>query len=583
MYNLKEIKKTCDLFFKAYQSYDDFIPDWLDSKPPLRKTVRAILSKADTVDLPEDFWKAQASLYIDAHMLTDPKSIRKMLKEVEPFASEDTRKALAFWADNPGFWCFYAIKETLGDDFFIIEDLVTGQTHLLHSSDIGYMQTDVAYRNKHYLSLMLFNGSCLQAIGFPKFNSLPASDLQFFLSLFSPGLALSPAINRNFIRLLDLESISSLPVFVEGDVALKQTWQSFRLKDFSIFDLEGTWDSQEKGRLQIYRFVQEAASYASLPNFSVLEAERGILTATLVRDNKSGEMALFTSTDTSYALFALLLNRSYPELDLPEKPSVSISLGLSLLLSEGTYPLPWNKFKGLLDAQDEYDDNPIPVPELTPERLQELLDLSGDDNHIDIRDVLSRPTAQKQAYQDTYQVDPNDKGFEMFDWPVPPQGIQDLFDSTLNDSVVFEVMEDKRSLDLFNTLTNGSYANLIEQDGLASFITSLFADAYPEKVSMFLMNAFLWSLYYKGSSWVPARSYALEILKMKSYPLTPIYFEREAFLQDFTSFIKRILCTRGLCSLAKRPSPEEVRLGTFTIKGSDAFYSLVRPGEYRSY
>jgi hypothetical protein len=70
---------------------------------------------------------------------------------------------------------------------------------------------------------------------------------------------------------------------------------------------------------------------------------------------------------------------------------------------------------------------------------------------------------------------------------------------------------------------------------------------------------------------------------MKSYPLTPIYFEREAFLQDFTSFIKRILCTRGLCSLAKRPSPEEVRLGTFTIKGSDAFYSLVRPGEYRSY
>ncbi|MGB4405564.1 MAG: hypothetical protein WBI82_01730, partial [Sphaerochaeta sp.] len=135
----------------------------------------------------------------------------------------------------------------------------------------------------------------------------------------------------------------------------------------------------------------------------------------------------------------------------------------------------------------------------------------------------------------------------------------------------------------FNILTNGSYANLIEQDGLASFITSLFADAYPEEVSMFLMNAFLWILFYKGKTWVPARSYAIELLKMQSYPLTDIYFEREAFLQDFTSFIKRILCTRGLCSLAKRPSSEEVRLGTFTIKGSDAFYSLIRPGEYRSY
>jgi len=91
------------------------------------------------------------------------------------------------------------------------------------------------------------------------------------------------------------------------------------------------------------------------------------------------------------------------------------------------------------------------------------------------------------------------------------------------------------------------------------------------------------SIFDLEGTWVPARSYAIELLKMQSYPLTDIYFEREAFLQDFTSFIKRILCTRGFCSLAKRPSSEEVRLGTFTIKGSDAFYSLVRPGEYRIY
>ncbi|MBI9096687.1 MAG: hypothetical protein JEY71_17640, partial [Sphaerochaeta sp.] len=168
MYNLKEIKKTCDLFIRAYHSYNDFMLDWVESKAPIRKTVNAIFSKANGIDMPNEFWITQASLYTDAQMLTEPKTIKKMRRAVEPFASEDERQALSFWADNPGFWCFYAIEEILGDDFFIIEDLVTGDTHLMHSLDITYMQTDTVSRNKHYLSLMLPNGSCLQALGLPK-------------------------------------------------------------------------------------------------------------------------------------------------------------------------------------------------------------------------------------------------------------------------------------------------------------------------------------------------------------------------------------------------------------------------------
>ncbi|MBI9096468.1 MAG: hypothetical protein JEY71_16520, partial [Sphaerochaeta sp.] len=168
MYNLKKTKKTCDFFIKAYHIYDDFIFDWVESNAPIKKTVHAIFSKSTEDDLPKEFWIAQASLYTDAQMITDPKTIKKMSKDVEPYASEDERQALSFWADNPGFWCFYAIKETLKDNFFIIEDLVTGDTHLMHSLDIAYMQTDAVSRNKHYLSLMLPNGSCLQALGLPK-------------------------------------------------------------------------------------------------------------------------------------------------------------------------------------------------------------------------------------------------------------------------------------------------------------------------------------------------------------------------------------------------------------------------------
>ena len=161
---------------KAYESYDDFILDWVESKATIKKTVNAIFAKSNEVKMPQEYWEAQASLYVDGHMLTDPKVIRKMRNAVGAFVPEEVRNALSFWTDNPGFWCFWVIKEALEDDFFIIEDLHTRQTHLMHSPDTTYLQTDKYSRNKHYLCLMLPNGLCLQTIGIPLFNSLSASE-----------------------------------------------------------------------------------------------------------------------------------------------------------------------------------------------------------------------------------------------------------------------------------------------------------------------------------------------------------------------------------------------------------------------
>lgn len=583
MYNLKEIKKTCDVFIGAYHSYNDFMFDWVESKATIRKTVHAIFSKAQKSELPDWYWTGQASLYTDAHMLMDPKTIKKMRKSVEGLASEDETKALSFWANNPGFWCFYTLRETLGDDFFIIEDLLTADTHLMHAPSIASMQTDSIARNRHYLSLLLPNGSCLQVIGLSKYTSLTASDMQFYLSLFAPSLELGPAINKHFMRLIELDTTNSWPLFFEEGVEMKLTWQPFKLKDFSILDLEGTWDSKELGKLQIFSFMFEVTSYKSLPNSHILGPEPGSLKVTLVRDNTSGEMGLFTSTDTSYLLFSSLLTRSYPELALPDKPSVSISLGLSRLISEGNYPLPWERFRAIIDAMDAYTNANIARGKMKPEHEQGFQERLSSTRSVDRQNVLAGMDSSHEEIIAVYTVEAEDTIFEMFDWPQPPKQLQDLFDSPLNDSPVFEVMDDSNSRALFNTLTNGSYAPLIEQFGLASFVTSLFDEKFPEEISMFLMNSFIWILFHKGKSWVPARSYAIEILKMQPYPLTDIYFEREAFLQDFTTFIKKVLCTRGICSLAKRPSSEETKAGTYTIRGTDAFYSLIRPGEYQIY
>ncbi len=65
------------------------------------------------------------------------------------------------------------------------------------------------------------------------------------------------------------------------------------------------------------------------------------------------------------------------------------------------------------------------------------------------------------------------------------------------------------------------------------------------------------------------------MLKLFPYPIGQRYPESEAFIEDLCIFIKKFLCTRGICSLSARPKLAEEKRSIFLIKGSDAFYSLV--------
>ena len=103
----------------------------------------------------------------------------------------------------------------------------------------------------------------------------------------------------------------------------------------------------------------------------------------------------------------------------------------------------------------------------------------------------------------------------------------------------------------------------------------MFSEAFDEEISFILMNSFFWILFYKGRDWLPVRSYAIEMLKLFPHPLISAYPEPEAFIEAFSVFTRKILCTRGICSLKARPKPVEIRRGTYAIKGSDAFFLLV--------
>lgn len=103
----------------------------------------------------------------------------------------------------------------------------------------------------------------------------------------------------------------------------------------------------------------------------------------------------------------------------------------------------------------------------------------------------------------------------------------------------------------------------------------MFSDNFHDDIAFIVMNSFFWILFFKGKEWLPVRSYAIEILKLFPYLLDQAFPSGEAFIEEFSIFTRKVLCTHGICSLKARPKAPEVKSGMFVIKGSDAFYSFV--------
>ncbi|HKM05819.1 MAG TPA: hypothetical protein VJ869_02415, partial [Sphaerochaeta sp.] len=120
------------------------------------------------------------------------------------------------------------------------------------------------------------------------------------------------------------------------------------------------------------------------------------------------------------------------------------------------------------------------------------------------------------------------------------------------------------------------YKDEIFKKGLLEFIEHLFIEYFDDyRFVCMLENTFFWILFHKGREWLPVRSYAIEIAKLFPYPIKQAYSDVEEFIEDFSLFTRKTLCTRGICSLETRPKASELKTGLYAIKGSDAFFSLV--------
>ncbi len=588
--NYKEIKEVCRAFSKGFDEIEGLIMDWGQDNKDLAKPIQQIMALDANARYPEGYGGMSAANYLLSLVLTNQLEVAKLFKKHATSLTSKGKQALSYWGKHSPFWCYFTIREKLQDDFLTVFDLVSGEEHLLYSAGISKMQRDGGSRGKHYLCLMLPNGECLQTAGIIRFNSLPVEDFLFYCNLFSPDDSLDTVINEHYTTFFTLDEISSLPVVMHRGNQVLYTWQEFTLENFAIDSLGGRWSIEEKGNLISYSLQEPDSAMLELPYGDLLETDMPAMSFTLYRDTTSAQMAIHTTALASYGIIASLLKRTYPELTLPEEPEVAITMALFSLLSRMNLDTPWSKFKTFLD----FNEKPKQPESLEMAKINKLLQSymeakntgkefnakayskkSGIDLET-IESVIESVEKTIAKSSPSFEVSPEDKEYELEGWPIPPPSTRRFFADSLIDTEVFTFDEGPNTLSAFDALSGGKYKDHIFMAGLPAFIEGFFIDYFEDyNLVCTLANSFFWILFYKGKEWLPVRSYAIEMLKLFPHPIGKMYPSSEDFIEDFSTFTRKLLATRGVCSLKTRPKASEVIQGTYLIKGSDAFYSLV--------
>ncbi|MDY0290243.1 MAG: hypothetical protein RBR15_15560 [Sphaerochaeta sp.] len=219
------------------------------------------------------------------------------------------------------------------------------------------------------------------------------------------------------------------------------------------------------------------------------------------------------------------------------------------------------------------------------EEAERILHMFEDTPGISFFDsLLEKGRSGKISFGDkptecTFEIADIDKPYQLSGWPLPAQYDRAVLDLDLIDSDLFECNESEEVEKLFSQVAHKAFVRDVHEFGVLDCIAELFVPTFGRHFTLPLMNTFFWILYYKGGQWTSVRSYAIEVAKWIPSSIIPHYLTQDAYIQKFSTFVKKVLCNRAICTIQTRPTPDEVRLGLYRIKATEAFYAMLKPAE----
>lgn len=617
-----ELTEHCTAFSEGFASIHEIALEWGYANHHIAQGIQKIVYYYREKNASTEYVLNNAHTYLLAEIFQNPENIRLLMGEHERDTKPEGSHVLTSLEKDPAFWCYFSVKEHLCGDLWSIVDHMSGEEHTLYSQVITAMQKWEDAQALRFLGLLLPNGECLQSVGITKHNRLTVSDFLYYCSLFKPERGLKAILGKHFAQFSELDQIRTWTPTIIDSHEMGFAWHSFTLPDFSTEKLSGTWIPTTLGDHQFYTIRAVDTSMLDLSMRTLFETDPKTLACSFIKDNATGEMALFTNTEVAFTLYADMLNKAYPTLELPQKPSVFIGAALHALIQEIGLPVPWKKYEAIIGYRksnksehetyqmewegflEEFSRSARTKKPSTKDII-ELLDkaqtrgikpdvdavckatgLQKDDAELIMQSLAltidESPDENESgalAEDLVYIVPEEDRLFELQGWHKPDDGDGSLLRLDLTDSEFFDFNNIEEAYKSFVQLSDELYLQEIRKYGMVNRIEALFTGTFADDLSFSCMNTFFWLLYHHGREWTPVRSYAIEMLKWIPDIILHCFDDSEKFIELFSLFTKKFLCTKGICSLKARPTAKQGETGRYAIKGTEAFYSLLKVRE----
>jgi len=582
--NIQEVKRVEAIFSEGYNEVQSLVEKLFSKDKNLKYGVSKVLRLAKEQGREDVIGKFLVIQYIMGKALTSPAIMRALLKANEEVLSPDAKQALSYWIEHPAFWsCFSFVRNVEG---FLCEakDILTDESLLIYSKGLLDTQKKPEMFGKNYIVLLTPNGQCLQTVGLFHYFPGTVEDLTYYgnlldKALFSKG-GLSALIEAHFSEFFALDSTSNQMQIVQNQEIFQICYAHVEPSAELFAQLDGsTWEKEQLGKTLSYSLHYANRELVSLS--SDLQLMQGILAKGMkvFTDTEHSFLLLRANTYTSFQLLA-----RYLQLPSLEAEHV-LSLFFVLFLENQGTDLPWSPFPLVSEEESERKDGFQYLSTIMKEYLQcqdtgspfvleDRCKAHGVDVEVFKAFVGDFLQSQKKH---ALHIKGEDEQYAIDRWSAPDVDEIEEYALALTDSALFYFDETDEVLAMFGSLTGNTMEEDLYEAGLPSLVEELFFEEFGFRVGVLVMNTLFVIMHARGKEALYARSYALEILKLFPSILAQYDDDSEAFIVQFSKFVLRKLCTKGICSIQSRPGSDIRKKGLFPIMATPFQLAFINP------
>lgn len=608
------LKAESEKWFDVSAELFSFAREALKQKKSVEKMIQTLVRREKDPDnaYPEGWFFHMVESFVFGEAFTDSATIKKLRRTASEQGERKIQEILDIFLTHPMRWGPFEVEEQLGEDLFTIYDYETETTETLYSPAITGLLRSPENRRKLHVVLRGFTGSCWITYGAFHSFDLTGFDMVQWATLLDRLLfetkGFTALVQRHFLDFFSIDEITMNPVVMHRGERLCQCIRIFEDTEFNETLLPGTWKTSTSGeqlkKLEFAGITDKERKDLVVPK-QVLDQfkktandywdSEGMRFPTIYYHDKEHTLVLSSFTASGYDMLYRLVKASQVDFDpngTGGVPSWQITSSLDMHIRQQPHiTTPWQRYvdpfmesqgEDLLDEESPYDmsafNTALQVIQESynngkPINAEEIAKKSGLDLET-ITALIDNFSAMMKKHTLHIEIPEDDVPFLLaVDEPSPHT--KRLFKKSLFESDLFEVHDDPSLRDTFGVLTAEKYSKVVETEGLRGVVSDLFFDVFDEHDTT-VMNSLFFMLSLYGETWTPVRSYAVTIIKWFGQVLLPSAdVDYDAFIELFSNFVLRYLCTHGICEPQARPTKEQRAAGDYAIRATIFFEDFI--------